>query len=57
MILDYSSIFALFVDMCKVAMPIAIFLYLLNIIITLFFSLAFPKRFTKGISYYGQFRK
>ncbi len=48
MILDYSSIFALFVDMCKVAMPIAIFLYLLNIIITLFFSLAFPKRFTKG---------
>ena len=37
MILDYSSIFALFVDMCKTAMPIAIFLYLLNIVITLFF--------------------
>lgn len=48
MVLDYSPIFALFVDMCKAAMPIAIFLYLLNIVITLFFSLAFPKRFTRG---------
>lgn len=43
--LDYSSIFGLFVDMCETAMPIAIFLYLLNIIITLFFSLAFPKHY------------
>ena len=46
--LDYVSIFAVFVDLCKAAMPIAIFLYLLNIGITLFFSLAFPKRFNKG---------
>ena len=28
--LDYVSIFAIFVDLCKAAMPIAIFLYLLN---------------------------
>ena len=45
MILDYSSIFSVFVDLCKHAVPIAIFLYLLNIIINLFFSLAFPKHF------------
>lgn len=43
--LDYVLIFALFVDLCKTAIPIAIFLYLLNIVITLFFSLAFPKHF------------
>lgn len=48
MSLDYSSIFLVFVDLCKTAIPIAIFLYLLNIIITLFFSLAFPKHFNKG---------
>ena len=48
MTLDYSSIFAVFVDMCKTAIPIAIFLNLLIIIITLFFSLAFPKHFKKG---------
>lgn len=48
MSLDYSSIFAVFVDLCETAIPIAIFLYLLNIIITLFFSLAFPKHFNKG---------
>lgn len=48
MVLDYSSIFAVFVDLCKSAMPIAIFLYLVNIVITLFFSLAFPKHFDKG---------
>ncbi len=48
MLLNYNEIFALFVDMCKTAIPIAIFLYLLNIVITLFFSLAFPKRFTRG---------
>lgn len=43
MSLDYASIFAVIVDMCKTALPIAIFLYILNIVITLFFSLAFPK--------------
>lgn len=48
MILDYSAIFSVFVDLCKTAIPIAIFLYLLNIVITLFFSLAFPKHFNKG---------
>lgn len=48
MILDYSTIFNVFVDLCKTAIPIAVFLYLLNIIITLFFSLAFPKYFNKG---------
>lgn len=46
--LDYSSIFGVFVDLCKTALPIAIFLYLLNIAITFFFSLAFPKHFGKG---------
>ena len=48
MYLDYSSIFAIFVDLCEKAIPIAIFLYLLNIIVTLFFSFAFPKFFNKG---------
>lgn len=46
--LDYVSIFNIFVDICKTAAPIAIFLYLLNIAITFFFSLAFPKHFDKG---------
>lgn len=46
--LDYSSIFSVFVDLCKTAIPIAVFLYLLNIIITLFFSLAFPKLYKRG---------
>lgn len=46
--LDYSSIFSVFVDLCKVATPIAVFLYLLNIAITFFFSLAFPKHFSRG---------
>jgi len=49
MSLDYSSIFSVFVDLCKTAIPIAIFLNLLTIIITLFFSLAFPKHFNKGV--------
>lgn len=48
MSLDYVSIFNVFVDLCKNAIPIAFFLYLLNIVITLFFSLAFPKHFNKG---------
>lgn len=46
--LNYTLIFAVFVDLCKSAIPIAIFLYLLNIGITLFFSLAFPKHYNKG---------
>ena len=45
--LDYASIFIVFVDMLKTAIPIAIFLYLANILINFFFSLAFPK-FFKG---------
>jgi len=48
MVLNYSLIFAAFVDLIKAAIPISIFLYLLNIGITLFFSLAFPKHFNKG---------
>ena len=48
MSLDYSSIFAVFVDLCKTALPVAIFLYLLNIMIRFFFSMAFPKHFSKG---------
>lgn len=47
MSLDYSSIFLVFVDMCKTAIPIAVFLYLLDICINLFFSLAFPRRFSR----------
>ena len=43
--LDYIAIFNVFVDLIKTAMPIAIFLYLANILITFFFSLAFPKHF------------
>lgn len=43
--LDYSSIFIVFVDLCKTAIPISIFLYLLNIMITFFFHMAFPKRY------------
>lgn len=43
MSLDYSSIFIVFADLCKTAIPIAIFLYLLNILINFFFDTAFPK--------------
>ena len=46
--LDYSSIFALFVNMAESALPIAFFLYILNIVVNLFFSLAFPKHYNKG---------
>jgi len=45
--LDYLSIFNVFVDLCKTAIPIAIFLYLLEIMITFFFSMAFPKHFNR----------
>ncbi len=48
MVLNYTLIFAVFIDLCKSAIPIAVFLYLLNIVITLFFTLAFPKHFNKG---------
>lgn len=43
--LDYMQIFSVFVDLIKKAMPISIFLYLANIMINFFFSLAFPKFF------------
>lgn len=45
--LNYTEIFNVFVDLIKTAMPISIFLYLANIMINFFFSLAFPK-FSKG---------
>ncbi len=48
MSLDYSSIFKVFVDLCTTAVPISIFLYLLDILLNFFFSFAFPKRFRKG---------
>ena len=48
MYLDYSNIFAVFVDLVKTAVPIAIFLYLLDVVLFIFFSLAFPKRFKRG---------
>ena len=41
--LDYTNIFSCFVDLIKKAMPVSILLYLLDIMINLFFSLAFPK--------------
>ena len=46
--LNYSEIFAVFVDLVKTAIPIALFLYLLDIMFFVFFSLAFPKRFKRG---------
>lgn len=45
--LDYASIFKVFVDLIVKAIPISIFLYLLDIMINFFFSMAFPKRFTR----------
>lgn len=45
--LDYAQIFNIFADILKNATPISIFLYLANIMINFFFSLAFPK-FSKG---------
>lgn len=42
--LNYNLIFSIFVDLMKTAIPIAIFLWLTNVIIQFFFSLAFPKR-------------
>lgn len=46
--LNYVPIFAVFVDLCKTAIPIAIFLFLLDIMIEFFFSMAFPKHFKNG---------
>lgn len=48
MALDYSSIFACFVDMIKTAIPISIFLHLAYVMVSFFFSLAFPKFARKG---------
>lgn len=45
--LDYSSIFTVFVNLATKAIPISIFLYLLDIMLNFFFSFAFPKRFSK----------
>lgn len=41
--LDYTKIFACFVDLIKGAMPVSIFLYFLDIMVDLFFRLAFPR--------------
>jgi len=45
--LDYVSIFQVFVDLVKTATPVAIFLYLFDIMVNFFLSLAFPKHFTR----------
>ena len=47
MSLDYSSIFKVFVDLCTTAIPISIFLFLLDIMLNFFFSMAFPKHFNR----------
>ena len=41
--LDYTKIFACVVDLIKGAMPVSIFLYFLDIMVDLFFRLAFPR--------------
>lgn len=46
MFLDYSSIFTVLVDVIKTAMPVGIFMFLLDIMLNFFFSLAFPKHFS-----------
>lgn len=46
--LDYTSIFQCFVSLITTGIPIAIFLYLTDILINFFFSLAFPKFIRKG---------
>jgi len=45
--LDYTSIFKVFVDLIKTGTPVAIFLFLLDIMLNFFFSLAFPKHFSR----------
>ncbi|MBP3255549.1 MAG: hypothetical protein J6M60_03570 [Clostridia bacterium] len=46
--LDYTSIFSVLTDLIKCAIPIAVFLYLVDVMFFVFFSLAFPKRFKRG---------
>ena len=46
--LDYSNIFNVFVDIISKAAPVGIFMYLLDVLLYIFFSLAFPKRFKRG---------
>lgn len=46
--LDYTNILSIFTNMITTALPIAIFLWLADLLINFFFSLAFPKRFSKG---------
>lgn len=46
--LDYVSIFKCFTSLLTTAIPISIFLYLADILINFFFSLAFPKFTRKG---------
>lgn len=48
--MDYTSVFTVFVELIQKAVPLGIFFWLVNIIINLFFSLAFPKtsRFNRG---------
>lgn len=48
MLLDYSSIFTVFVDLVKTAMPVGIFLFLLDLMLNFFFRMSFPKHFGKG---------
>ena len=42
--LNYTEIFNIFISMLQTAIPIAIFLWLTNILINFFFTLAFPER-------------
>lgn len=46
--LDYTNVFSVLVSLIQTAIPIAIFLYLVDVMFYVFFSLAFPKRFKKG---------
>lgn len=46
--LDYSEIFTVLTNIIVAALPISFFLHLTTIGISLFFSLAFPKFYSKG---------
>lgn len=46
--LDYSGIFNVYVSMLTTAIPIAIFLFLLDFLLNFFFSFAFPKKYMRG---------
>ena len=46
--LDYSIILSTFADVIVKALPISFFLVISDILISLFFSLAFPKFTRKG---------